>query len=186
MLPPHSRRSIASLAFATVLLAACGSSPMTPEQKGADVESRTPQAVTSPPSVTTVTPTEVGRRNLPPELSDPKNILSRRSIYFDYDRFDIKDEYRDLVSAHGKFLGSHRDLKILVQGNTDERGSREYNLALGQKRADAVKRALTLLGARDEQIEAVSLGEEKPKAEGQNEASWAQNRRSDILYAGEY
>jgi peptidoglycan-associated lipoprotein len=75
---------------------------------------------------------------------------------------------------------------MLVQGNTDERGSREYNLALGQKRSEAVKRMLLLLGAREDQVEAVSLGEEKPKSEGHNEEAWAQNRRGDILYQGEY
>jgi peptidoglycan-associated lipoprotein len=75
---------------------------------------------------------------------------------------------------------------MLIQGNTDDRGSREYNLALGQKRADAIKKMLTLLGAREEQVESVSLGEEKPKNEGQNEAAWAENRRGDMLYTGEF
>ena len=77
-------------------------------------------------------------------------------------------------------------MKMLIQGNADERGSREYNLALGQKRADAIKKMLTLLGAREEQVESVSLGEEKPKNEGQNEAAWAENRRGDMLYSGEF
>ncbi len=75
---------------------------------------------------------------------------------------------------------------MLIQGNTDERGSREYNLALGQKRAEAVKKQLILLGAREEQVESVSLGEEKPKNPGQNEAAWAENRRGDMLYSGEF
>ena len=75
---------------------------------------------------------------------------------------------------------------MLIQGNTDDRGSREYNLALGQKRADAIKQMLTLLGAREDQVESVSLGEEKPKNEGQNETAWAENRRGDMLYSGEF
>ena len=90
------------------------------------------------------------------------------------------------MTAHAKFLAGRSQFKILIQGNTDDRGSREYNLALGQKRADAIKKMLTLLGAREEQVESVSLGEEKPKNEGQNETAWAENRRGDMLYNGEF
>lgn len=119
-------------------------------------------------------------------LKDANNILSHRSVYFDFDKYDIKSIYQPLVEAHAKFLTSNANVKVLIQGNTDERGSREYNLALGQKRAEAVKKALGLLGAKEGQLEAVSLGEEKPKAAGHDEESWAENRRSDILYPGEY
>jgi peptidoglycan-associated lipoprotein len=119
-------------------------------------------------------------------LTDPNSILSRRSIYYDYDKFDVKDQYRELVEAHARFLRDNPKFKMLIQGNTDERGSREYNIGLGQKRSDGVKRMLMLLGAREDQIESVSLGEEKPKAEGHDEAAWSKNRRSDILYEGEY
>ena len=98
----------------------------------------------------------------------------------------VRAEYKDLVTAHAKFLANNKQFKILIQGNTDDRGSREYNIALGQKRADAVKKMVTLLGAREDQVESVSLGKEKPKNEGQNEAAWAENRRGDILYQGEY
>ena len=107
-------------------------------------------------------------------------------MYFDYDKYDVKAEYKDLVAAHAKFLTNNRKFKMLVQGNTDDRGSREYNLALGQKRADSVKKMLTLLGASEDQVEAVSLGEEKPKNEGTDEAAWAENRRGDMLYSGEF
>jgi peptidoglycan-associated lipoprotein len=110
----------------------------------------------------------------------------QRSVYFDYDSYEVKSEYKDLVTAHAKFLNENRQFKMLIQGNTDERGSREYNLALGQKRADAIKKMLALLGAREDQLESVSLGEEKPKNEGHNEAAWAQNRRGDMLYSGEF
>jgi peptidoglycan-associated lipoprotein len=103
---------------------------------------------------------------LPAVLTDPKSILSKRSVYFDYDSYEVKSEYKDLVTAHAKFLVENRQFKMLIQGNTDERGSREYNLALGQKRADAIRKMLMLLGAREEQLESVSLGEEKPKNEG--------------------
>jgi peptidoglycan-associated lipoprotein len=107
-----------------------------------------------------------------PELKDPKNILSKRSVLFDYDSYVIKDQYRPLVEAHAKFLVSHPKVKMLIQGNTDERGSREYNLALGQKRADAVKKALGLLGVSEGQLESVSLGEEKPSCSDSGESCW--------------
>ena len=170
----------ALLAF---LIAACSSTPDGPEQGGAPVETR---GSGSSSSVATVTTGAIDNRKLPPELTDPKNILSRRSIYFDYDKYDVKPEYKDLVTAHAKFLANNRQFKMLIQGNTDDRGSREYNLALGQKRADAIKNMLNLFGAREEQVESVSLGEEKPKNEGQNEAAWAENRRGDMLYNGEF
>ncbi len=123
--------------------------------------------------------------NLNPILRDPNNILSKRSVYYDYDSFVVKNEYRPLVQAHAQYLRDNAGARVLLQGNADERGSREYNLALGQKRADSVKNAMTLSGAKDSQIEAVSLGEEKPRATGHDEASWAKNRRTDIRYQGE-
>ena len=123
---------------------------------------------------------------LPRELTDPKSILSKRSVYFDYDSYEVKADYKDLMTAHAKFLANNRQFKMLIQGNTDERGSREYNLALGQKRSDAIKKMLTVLGAREEQVESVSLGEEKPKNEGHNDTAWAENRRGDMLYSGEF
>ncbi|MBA0915934.1 MAG: peptidoglycan-associated lipoprotein Pal [Nitrosospira sp.] len=123
--------------------------------------------------------------NLNPILKDPNNILSKRSVYFDYDSFMVKNEYRTTVQAHAQYLRDNAAAKVLLQGNADERGSREYNLALGQKRADSVRSAMTLSGAKDSQIEAVSLGEEKPRATGHDEASWAENRRTDIRYQGE-
>ena len=115
-------------------------------------------------------------------MNDPANPLSKRSIHFDFDSFVIKDEYRPVLDAHARLLNSQRNRKVLIQGNTDERGSREYNLALGQKRAEAVRRALASLGVPDAQMEAVSLGEEKPRASGSDEASWAENRRADLAY----
>ena len=115
---------------------------------------------------------------------DPLTVgaLAKRSIYFDYDSFVVKAEFQATIEAHAKFLVANKARKILVQGNTDERGGREYNIALGQKRAEAVRKALALLGVAEAQVEAVSLGEEKPKATGSDEASWAENRRSDIVY----
>lgn len=160
-----------------VLLGACSSTPDTgAEQSGAPVEGR----------VNTVTAGGVGGSQLPAILTDPKSILSKRSVYFDYDKYEIKPEYKDLVAAHAKFLVDNRQFKMLIQGHTDERGSREYNIALGQKRADAVKKALVLLGAREDQVESVSLGEEKPSCVDASEACWSKNRRGDMLYNGEF
>ena len=109
-----------------------------------------------------------------------------RLVYFDYDSYVIKPEFQSLIEAHARFIKSSANRKVMVEGHTDERGGREYNLALGQKRADAVKKALTLLGVKDAQVESVSLGKEKPKADGHDEAAWSENRRSDILYNGEF
>jgi len=117
-------------------------------------------------------------------LKDPNNPLSKRSIYYDFDAYNIKEEFQQVVEAHAKFLLEHKDMKVRVEGNCDERGSREYNLALGQRRADSVKRALTLLGVPNKQIETVSFGSEKPKAMGHDDDAWAENRRSDLAYVG--
>jgi peptidoglycan-associated lipoprotein len=132
-----------------------------------------------------VTGSQMGTGGSGNPLRDPNNILSKRSVYFDYDSFVVKDEYRSLVEAHARYLQQNRNARATIQGNTDERGSREYNIALGQKRADSVKRMMTLLGATDNQIETVSFGKEKPKNPGHDEAAWAENRRDDILYSGE-
>jgi peptidoglycan-associated lipoprotein len=173
--------------LAALLLAACGSTPKTGAGPGATIEDRTPGAGTSSSdgSIQTITPDAPTGSPLA-ILKDPRSILSKRSVYFDFDSYVIRDEHKALVEAHGKFLREHPEIKMLIQGNADERGSREYNLALGQKRAEAVRKALTLLGAKDAQIEAVSLGEEKPKNSGHDEAAWAENRRGDMLYSGEF
>lgn len=114
---------------------------------------------------------------------DPNSLISKeRSVYFDYDKFDVKSTQTAVVERHGKYLASKPQLAIRVEGNADERGGREYNLALGQKRADAVARALKVYGVNDKQVEAVSFGKEKPRATGHDEASWAENRRVDLSY----
>jgi peptidoglycan-associated lipoprotein len=175
-----------------VLLGACAT---TEEQKPS-----APAPVTTPSSkpgaagtqpvkpggVTTVEAGKPGGESPFAVLKDPNNILSKRSVYFDYDKFDIKDEYRKLVEAHANFLRQNPSAKMLIQGNADERGSREYNVGLGQRRSDSVKKMLTLLGAREDQIESVSLGEEKPVCTAATEECWAKNRRGDMLYSGEY
>lgn len=112
-------------------------------------------------------------------------MLSKRAVFFDYDQSLIKAADGPLLQAHANFLRQHPSIKVVVQGNTDERGSREYNLALGQARADAVKRHMTLLGADDRQIDTVSLGKEKPRCTLSEESCWAQNRRGDLVYPGD-
>ena len=184
-------RTVWIAALIAAVLAGCASTPE--EQEGAGVEDRKPgarpptiaqtQPITQPPVAAVDLTGKPGGRSI---LTDPSSILSKRSIYFDFDRYDVRDEFKPLVEAHARYLRENAQAKMLVQGNTDERGSREYNLALGQKRSEAVKRMLLLLGAKEDQVEAVSLGEEKPKAEGHTEEAWAQNRRGDILYQGEY
>jgi peptidoglycan-associated lipoprotein len=178
---------LAALAGSAVLLGAC-STTSTDGQAGAGVEERKPAAGSDAqnPRVATVDLTSKPGSSGLSALKDPNNILSKRSIYYDYDKFDVKDEYRPLVEAHAKYLRENPGAKMLIQGNTDERGGREYNVALGQRRSDGVKRMLMLLGAKDAQIEAVSLGEEKPQATGSDEGAWAKNRRSDMLYGGEF
>ncbi len=126
-----------------------------------------------------------GRPGYFSQLHDPNSILSQRSVYYDFDSYTVKSEYRELVLSHARFLRDNPDASVILQGNTDDRGSREYNLALGQRRADSVRNMMTLAGARDAQIESVSLGEEKPRALGHGESAWSQNRRTDILYRGE-
>jgi peptidoglycan-associated lipoprotein len=118
-------------------------------------------------------------------LRDPRSPLSRREIYYDYDSFTVRDEYKPLLEAHAAYLKANRSARIKVEGNTDERGSREYNLALGQKRSESVKRVLTLLGVNEAQIDTVSFGEEKPKNPASTEAAYSENRRCDLAYAGE-
>lgn len=173
-------------AAAVVLLSACASK-IDLGQASAPIESRgnagtaTTSTGTPPTANDARAVANVQAQTVDP-LNDPKGALARRSIYFDFDSVEIKPEYQATIEAHAKFLRENRQRRIVLEGNADERGSREYNLALGQKRAEAVRRALALLGVNDNQLEAVSLGEEKPRALGHDEAAWAENRRADIRY----
>ncbi len=185
------RKLIFSMA-ALAMLAGCASQD-TKEQPGAAVEERKPTTGDSKPAVKPPPPVVTAPKTTPIDskplsanpLKDPANILSKRSVYFDYDSTVVKDEFKPLVTAHARYLTQNRGARVTVQGNTDERGSREYNLALGQRRADSVKQMMTILGAQEAQIESVSFGEEKPRATGQSESAFSENRRADIVYAGE-
>lgn len=116
------------------------------------------------------------------ELDDPDSPLSERIIYFDFDRYDVKPEYRDLLREHARYLRSRPDLRLRLEGHTDERGSREYNIGLGDRRAQAVKRALVLHGVSEDQLRTISYGEERPAVEESNEEAWAKNRRVELDY----
>ncbi|HYD59217.1 MAG TPA: peptidoglycan-associated lipoprotein Pal [Noviherbaspirillum sp.] len=157
-------------------LTACGSSVKLDDNVKVEDRTATPASTAD---ARTVAPVTTGSTD---PLNDPKGILAKRSVYFDFDSFIVKDEFKPVVEAHSKYLSANKGRKILIQGNTDERGGREYNLALGQKRAEAVRKSMSLLGVSDAQMEAVSFGEEKPKAQGSDEAAWAENRRADIVY----
>ncbi len=158
-------------------------------KKDAPVADRSSSGTTMPPSGTTQ-PSTTARPTTPDTvagnpLRDPSNILSKRSVFFEYDSNAVKDEYRGMVQAHSRYMSDKRDSKVRIEGNCDERGSREYNLALGQRRAEAVKKVMTVLGVSDGRIETVSYGEEKPVATGHDEQAYSQNRRADIKYSGE-
>jgi peptidoglycan-associated lipoprotein len=114
--------------------------------------------------------------------NDPKSPLFKRSVYFDFDSYAVKSEYQATLQAHANYLKANKDRKIKIEGNTDERGTTEYNLALGQRRSEAVRKSLSLLGVPNSQMEAVSFGKEKPKSQGSNDAAWQENRRADIAY----
>ena len=120
------------------------------------------------------------------QIMDPFNpqspLAQQRSVYFDFDSYTVPDQYRSLVEMHASYLAGHAQQNIRIEGNADARGGAEYNLALGQRRSEAVARMMTLLGVNANQIEAVSFGKERPKAVGNTEADYAENRRADIVY----
>ena len=116
------------------------------------------------------------------QLDDPQSPLSVRTIYFEYDSSEISSDYRSTVEAHSLYLQQNPSTSVILEGHGDERGSREYNLALGERRAKAVKQQMLLLGANSNQIRLVSYGEERPASDGHDESSWQQNRRVEILY----
>ncbi len=115
-------------------------------------------------------------------LQDPASLLANRKIYFDFDRSEIKDEFREIIQAHANYLADHPEVMIRVEGHCDERGTREYNLALGERRARAVEQLLTLQGADTDQVRIVSFGEERPEVEGHDEFAWQANRRALLIY----
>ena len=163
-----------AMAIAALALAACSSTKLA---ETADVTGKAVAAPTTPAAAqSAVAPVVADHLN-------PNSLISKeRSVFFDFDQFVIKASDGPLIERQGKYLASKQSLAIRVEGNADERGGREYNLALGQKRADAVVRALKVYGVGEKQLEAVSFGSEKPAMQGHDEAAWAQNRRVDLAY----
>lgn len=171
-----NRLALASGLAVSILLGACSSTPLT-EPAAASSASSAPAARSAATTAPTATAPVVAA------YLDPQNPLyQKRSVYFDFDQFAIKPAYAPVIELHGKYLAAHPDVAIKIEGNTDEQGGREYNLALGQKRAEAVLKAFKVYGVKDSQVEAVSFGKEKPKASGHDEASYAENRRADLAY----
>lgn len=168
----HSLKNVPLVLAAMLALAACSTTKV----------NETPAAsATAAPAQASASTGAVAPAAVDP-LNDPKSELAKRSVYFDFDKYEVKKDYQPLVTAHAQYLSAHKDRKIVIQGNADERGSSEYNLALGQKRAEVVRKQLASMGVTDGQMEAVSFGKEKPKAAGHDEAAWAENRRADIVY----
>ena len=177
-------RLLAALALAA-LLAACSSTPMS--ETGAPVETRTPTpvaksandgAATSGTAQSQVTGVDASRNAANAASAEPRQNI----VYFDFDSFVIKDEFKPVIEGHARALAALRSRKVVVEGHTDERGGSEYNLALGQKRAEAVVKSLALLGVGEQQVEAVSFGKERPVDPGHDEAAWAKNRRAELVY----
>ena len=177
-----SRLGTIGAAAAVLVLAGCASStrvePPAPVENRGGAASVAPAVSPNAPQTggaggSGVTPVDTGRS------ADAGSAVGR-VVYFDFDSFVVKDEYRGVVEGHARRLGADRKRRMVVEGHTDERGGREYNLALGQKRADAVVKSLVLLGAQDGQLEAVSFGEERPAAQGTDEAAWTKNRRAEL------
>ena len=169
-------KSLALILTSAAVLSAC-SSPV--KLNDTPVVERSPAAATAPTD-----PRQVGTVNTASSdpLNDPQGVLAKRSVYFDFDSYAVRNSETSVVQNHAQYLTGNKARKVLIQGNTDDRGGAEYNLALGQKRAEAVRKSMALLGVAEGQMEAVSLGKEKPKAQGSNEAAWAENRRADIVY----
>ncbi len=173
------RIHLALSALATAAFLAACSSPVKLEDKtDVPVESRTP----SPAGGAGAAATGPGGQSQVTTVNVDKGAVSgaARIVYFDFDSFVVKDEFRPLIEAHAKRMAAHKSQRATIEGHTDERGGREYNLALGQKRAEAVQRSMTLLGVADSQLEAVSFGKERPAAQGSDEAAWAKNRRAEL------
>ena len=176
ILKPRALGTVAAIA----LLAGCASGVKLDD--GAPVETRTPTAVTGSASGSGAVPGKGQSSVATVDLgaAGAANTAAGRTVYFDFDSFVVKDEYRSVVESNAKLLTGNRQKRMAVEGHTDERGGREYNLALGQKRAEAVQKSLQLLGVAEGQVEAVSFGEERPAVTGSDEAAWAKNRRAEL------
>lgn len=169
------KKLVISLVLVNLLAACASNKPAETTAAPADTGAKATAASTTSAATATTTAGD--------PLNDPASILAKRSVYYPFDVDAVQDADKAVVQAHGKYLGANPKRNVRLEGNCDERGSNEYNLGLGQRRADGVKKMLELSGAKSGQLESVSYGEEKPVASGHEEASWSQNRRTDIKYA---
>ena len=178
-----------ALPLLLLALAGCSSTKLAEPTQAATtavpVVARAPAQATTPtatPATPTPAPQSAVRSIAVHPLDDPKSPLLGRSVYFDFDSAVLPDSARPVVESHAKYLASTRTAKVRIEGHCDERGGREYNLALGQKRAQATLKALQLVGAPNADLEATSFGKERPRDQGHDESAWAQNRRADLNY----
>ncbi len=167
------------LLAAVAALSACESTSGVKEDQGVGQPS-TEQLASSAATAGAAPGSTSGFQGSP--LDDPSSLLSTRVVYFDYDVSDVRPDERAIVEAHGSYLASNPDASVTLEGHADERGSREYNIALGERRGNSVRQLMTLLGASAAQIRVVSYGEERPAVEGHDESAWSQNRRVEIIY----
>ncbi len=177
-------KRLVSMMAVVALLSACGSAV---KLDNVPVEDKSGAAVSGASNAGSAAGSGVGSGgvasvDLSKSAQDSFMQSTNRIVYFDYDSFAIRSEFQPVIEAHAKFLKSDKSRKVVIEGHTDERGGREYNLALGQKRAETVRKALSLLGASDSQLEAVSFGKEKPAMAGNTEAALEKNRRAEISY----
>jgi peptidoglycan-associated lipoprotein len=178
---------LATLPLLAALLSACSSTPVATPTPARSVPAATAPAPTPSapraPAVPAAAPASNVATVTPPAATDPRNdSAAGRSIYFEFDTSLVRREFEPLIERHGKMLLANPKVAVKIEGHADERGGHEYNLALGQRRAQAVLAALKVYGVKGTQVEAVSWGEERPRATGHEESAWAQNRRADLAY----
>lgn len=175
---------LAVVVLVLLVLSACASSPKTTSPQVASSPKTNPPQVSQPEATTshiqagTLSQAEIEARKLAGQLQD----MQRKSVYFDFDKYAVEPMYRVVVQQQADFIKGHGNGTVTLQGNSDERGSDEYNLALGERRASDVRKNLELLGIPEKQIKIVSLGEEKPRLTCHEESCWKENRRVDFVY----
>lgn len=188
MSTPVNSRAVWLSAFSAALLILTGCASNTRVEPPAPVENRAAAAAAAPPTVAPIVNGGASAGQAPQSTVTPVDVsagdaaanAAGRVVYFDFDSYVVKDEFRGVVEGQARRLSADRKRRVLIEGHTDERGGREYNLALGQRRAEAVLKSLTLLGVQDNQVEAVSFGKEKPAVAGSHDAAWAKNRRAEL------
>ncbi|MDX1512951.1 MAG: peptidoglycan-associated lipoprotein Pal [Gammaproteobacteria bacterium] len=179
-MPHQICRFLIVLASAAALVACEGTFGVKEEDKAAPESATTTESTTGSGATTTGVGTGSTFQGHP--LDDPSSLLSKRTVYFEFDSAEIMNEDREIIQAHAQYLAANGSASVTLEGHADERGTREYNIALGERRANAVRQLMTLMGASGGQIRTVSYGEERPVADGHTEEAWRLNRRVEIIY----